>query len=143
MPTRRPFDHLGNSKFKIEIDGVTQGAFTAIDGLEATTEVIEFAEGSDTENRKRPGRTFYSNILLKRGYTNSDELWNWYKLVIDGKVERKNGSLIICAEDGSELARYNFFEAWPCRWKNFVMDARGRGTLIEELEVVVERMERA
>ena len=142
MPNRRNFDHLGSSKFKIEIEGVTQGAFTAIEGMETNTEVITFTDGSDLIVRKRPGRTTYSNIILKRGFINTDELWNWYKAVIDGMVERKSGSLIVCADDGSEIMRYNFFEAWPCRWKNFVMGAKDARTLIEELEIVVEKIER-
>lgn len=142
MATRREFDHIGNAKFKIEIEGVTQGAFTAVDGLEARTEVVTFVDGSDMLTRKRPGRTTYTNIVLKRGFINSAELWNWYKLVIDGKVERKSGSIIVLAEDGSEIIRYNFFEAWPCRWKGFTFEAMGAGTLVEELEIVVEKIER-
>ncbi len=142
MPTRREFDHLGSSKFKIEIEGVTVGAFTAVDGMEANTEVITFTDGSDHIVRKRPGRTTYSNLILKRGFINTDELWQWYRAVIDGAVERKAGSLIVCAENGTEIMRYNFFEAWPCRWKNFVMSAKDAGTLIEELEIVIEKIER-
>jgi len=142
MATRRPHDHIGNAKFKVEIEGVTQGAFTAVDGMEARTEVVNYADGDDIA-RKRPGRTTYSNIILKRGFVNTDELWNWYKAVIDGMVERKSGSLIITAEDHSEIMRYNFFEAWPCRWKSFALDAQGVGTLVEELEIVVEKIERA
>jgi phage tail-like protein len=142
MPTRRPHDHIGSSKFKVEIAGVTVGAFTALEGIEAVTEVVTYSDGDDLNVRKRPGRTTYSNIILKRGFTNSHELWDWYKLVIDGKVERKSGSIVVTGEDGSEITRYNFFEAWPCRWKSLVLDAKKPGTIIEELEIVVEKIER-
>jgi phage tail-like protein len=143
MSTRRTFDHLGSCKFLIEIDGVPQAAFTAVEGMEAHTDVITFADGSDMKLRKRPGRTSYSNLVLKRGFVNSDQLWKWYKSVIDGKVERKAGSLIILDESMNEVLRYNFFEAWPCRWKSFVMDACASGTLVEEVEIVVEKIEKA
>jgi len=142
VPNRRPHDHLVTSKFKVEIEGVTQGAFAALEGIESTTEVVQFTDGDDLILRKRPGRTDYSNIILKRGYTNSDELWNWYKAVVDGKVERKSGSIILCADDGSEIMRYNFFEGWPCRWKSLVLDASKTGALVEELEIAVEKIER-
>jgi phage tail-like protein len=142
MPTRREFDHLGAYNFKIEIEGVTVGAFGAIEGMEATTEVINYADGDNMILRKRPGRTTYSNIVLKRGFTNNEELWTWYKQVIDGQVQRKAGSVIILGEDGSEIMRYNFFESWPCRWKNFVMNAQNPGLLVEELEIAVEKIER-
>lgn len=143
MPNRREFDHLVNSKFKVEIEGVgADMAFAAVSGIEVRTDVITFANGNNILNRKRPGRTTYSNIVLKRGYTDSDELWNWYKKVMDGKVERKSASIIVCDDVGDEIMRYNLFEAWPCRWKNLVLDATSDGTLIEELEIVVEKIER-
>jgi len=142
MPNRREFDHLVNCKFKVEIEGVTMGAFTVVSGIEACTDVIKFIDGNDILNRKRPGRTTYSNIVLKRGYTASDELWQWYKKVMDGAVERKSGSIIVCDDQCKEIMRYNFFEAWPCRWKSLVYDATSSGSLIEELEIVVEKIER-
>jgi phage tail-like protein len=143
MPNRRQFDHLVNCKFKIEIEGVTQGAFTAVDGVESSTEVIHFFDG-DTPlmDRKRPGRTRYANIVLRRGYLNNDQLWQWYRKVCEGKLERKSGSIIINGDDGSEIFRYNFFEAWPCRWKSLVLDAADSKNMVEELEIAVEKVER-
>ena len=143
MPNRRQNDHLVSSKFKIEIEGVTQGAFAAMDGLESKSEVVHFADGDDIIERKRPGRTWYSNIVLKRGYVNSSELWDWYKAVTDGKVERKSGSVILVGDDGSEILRYNFFEGWPCRWKSFKLNASSRTkSIVEEIEIAVEKIER-
>jgi len=133
---------LVTSKFKVEIEGVTQGAFAAVDGLESSTEVVRYADGSDLIERKRPGRTHYSNIVLRRGYVNTDELWQWYKQVSNGVVARKSGSIIICGDDGSEIFRYNFFEAWPCRWKGLVLDGQNTKNLVEEIELAVEVIER-
>ena len=143
MSNRRQKDYLGSGQFLIEIEGIAQASFTAVDGMQVQTDVIAFANGDDMIVHKRPGRTTYSNIILKRGYTNSDELWNWYKSVIDGRIERRCGSLIVLSEDMQEEMRYNFFEAWPCRWKNFVMNAMTADSLIEELEIAVEKIERA
>lgn len=142
LDNRRPHDYVGQFNFKVEINGVTTGAFKAVDGLDSETEVIEYQDGDDLLLRKRPGRTKYSNITLKRGYVNSDELWQWRKRVMEGKVERKSGSIILCNDHGKEVVRYNFFEAWPCKWKGFSLDGKGTDTAIEELEFVVERWER-
>ena len=86
MPNRRDHDHIGNFNFKVEIEGVTQGAFRNVEGLDSETEIVEYQDGDDIILRKRPGRTKYSNVILKRGYINSTELWDWRKEVIDGKV---------------------------------------------------------
>lgn len=142
MPNRREFDHIGNYNFKVEIEGVTVGAFAEVSGLESETEVVEFQDGDDITLRKRPGRTIYANIVLKRGYTHSDELWNWRKAVVDGKVERKSGSVIVLDDAGGEIGRFNFFEGWPCKWTFGPLIGKGNGTLVEEVEVVVEKVER-
>jgi phage tail-like protein len=142
MPNRRKFDHIGNFNFKVEIEGVTTGAFRNVEGLDSETEVVEYQDGDDLILRKRPGRTKYSNVTLKRGYVNTDELWQWRKKVIEGKVERKSGSIILCADDGTEVMRYNFFEAWPSKWKGFTLDGKGTDVNVEELELVAEKIER-
>ncbi len=143
MPNRREFDHIGNYNFKVEIEGVTVAAFQKVDGLDSITEVIEFQDGQDIVVRKRPGRTRYSNIVLTRGYTHSSELWEWRRSVVDGRVERKSGSIILCGDDGSEIGRFNFFEGWPCRWSFGPLDGTGNATAIEIVEIAVEKIERA
>ena len=92
--------------------------------------------------RQRPGRNHTDNIIVRRGYTNNDELFNWYDVVRDGRVERKSGSIIIAGDDASEITRFNFFEAWPCRWSLLVFDGDDSTTLIEEIEIAVERIEK-
>ena len=142
MPNRRAFDHIGNFNFKIEIEGVTTGAFRNVEGLDSETEIVEYQDGDDLILRKRPGRTKYSNVTLKRGYINNTELWEWCKAVIEGKVTRKSGSIILCADDGTEIMRYNFFEAWPTKWKGFSLDGKGTDVNVEEMELAVEKLER-
>ena len=142
MPNRRTHDHIGNFNFKVEIEGVTQAAFRNVEGLDSETEIVEYQDGDDIILRKRPGRTKYSNVTLKRGYINSTELWDWRKEVIDGKVSRKSGSIILCGDDGEEIMRYNFYEAWPCKWKGFTLDGKGTDVNVEEIELAVEKLEK-
>jgi phage tail-like protein len=142
MPNRRPHDPIGNYNFRVEIEGVTQGAFKTVEGLDSQTEIIEYQDGDDLTLRKRPGRTRYSNIVLKRGFVNSDEFWKWRKAVIDGTVERKSGSVILLDDSGGEVMRYNFFEGWPCVWRGFELDGRGTEATVEEIQIAVEKIER-
>ena len=143
MPNRS-FDHHINCNFRVEIEGVNVGSFIAVEGVEVKTEVVHFADGdAPLTDRKRPGKTTCSNIILKKGVANNTELWKWYKKITEGKIERKSGSIIVCGDDGNEIYRYNFFEAWPCRWKSLVLNAADSKNLIEELEIVVEKIEKA
>lgn len=142
MPANRGLEHVGNYNFLVEIDGVEVASFTQVDGLESITDVIAYRDGADITLRKMPGRTHYSNIVLKRGVTSSDELWQWRKTVTDGRLERKNGSIVILNESREAVVRYNFFEGWPCRWKSSALDAASGSTLIEELEIAIEGLDR-
>ena len=141
---RREFDHIGQFNFIVELEGLTVGRFKAVDGLDSETEVVEYQDGEDLRLRKRPGRTKFSNVVLKRGYADKamDELWEWRKTVMEGKVVRKSGSIILLNDHGKDIARYNFFEAWPCKWKGWDLDGKGTDVAIEELELAVEWIER-
>ena len=89
-------DPARNFNFLVELDGITRASFIECSGLDATTEVIETREGGEnTTVSKIPGKTTYSDITLKWGITDSDELWLWRQQIIDGNVQRKSGSIVI------------------------------------------------
>ena len=140
----------GNYNFLLEIQGVIKdtkiivGGFKSVSGMDSETEVIEFKQGNDMVVRKKPGRTTYSNSVLERGYTATDDLWQWRKNIEDGKIDRRSGSIIILDQDGTtEVARYNFYEAWPCKWYVPDMDSDSSSMAIEKIELAVEKVERA
>ncbi len=146
MPTEELF---GSYHFLLELQGIISdtkiivGGFKSVSGMDSQTEVVEFKQGNDKAVRKKPGRTTYSNIVLERGYTATDDLWQWRKNIEDGKIDRRSGSVIVLDQDGStEVARYNFFEAWPCKWNVPDMNADSSAMAIEKVEIAVERVER-
>jgi phage tail-like protein len=144
MGTGNRDDSLVGGKFVVEIDGVNVGNFKEVGGLDSRTGVIVDVGGKDKTARKIPGKTEYQNIVLKRGYTGSDELWKWRKTVLDGKVERKSGSIVLMGEDNeSEKLRYNFYEGWPVKWEGPSLSGGGSDTMVETLEITHEKVERA
>ena len=146
-----PTDELyGSFHFLLEIQGIINdnkiivGGFKSVSGMDSQTEVVEFKQGNDKVVRKKPGRTTYSNIVLERGYTATDDLWLWRKNIEDGKIDRRSGSIIVLDQDGAtEVARYNFFEAWPCKWNVPDMNADSSAMAIEKIELAIEKVERA
>src|SRR3954451_21079507 len=94
--TGQRVDPYRNFNFLVELEGIAQASFHDCMGLGSTTEVIETREGGDnTTVRKLPGRTSYSDITLKWGVTSSVDLWNWRQQIVDGDVQRKNGSIVV------------------------------------------------
>lgn len=147
MPTEELF---GAYNFLLEIQGIVSdnkiivGGFKTVSGMDSATEVIEFKQGNDVVVRKKPGRTTYSNIVLERGYTATDDLWTWRKNIENGKIDRRSGSVIVLDQDGqTEVARYNFYEGWPCKWYVPDMNSDQSGMAIEKIEIAVEKVERA
>ena len=92
-------DLYGSYHFLLEIQGVINdnkvivGGFKSVSGMDSETEIVEFKQGNDIVVRKKPGRTTYNNIVLERGYTATDDLWQWRKNIEDGKIDRRAGSI--------------------------------------------------
>ena len=145
MPANKRNDPFGRFNFRLEIEGVTQAGFSEVSGLSNETEVIEYREGGDKVNtaRKLPGLTKYGNLVLKRGVTTDNSLWNWRKTVIDGAVERRSGSIILLDESRQEILRWNFFNGWPCKWEGPALKAKSNEVAIETLEIAHEGLELA
>jgi len=137
-------DPYAQYNFLVELDGLTVAGFTEVGGLTLESDVIEYREGADTATvRKLPGLRKYSNITLKRGYTENKELWDWRKTVIDGKTERKSGSIILLDEGRNEALRWNFSEGWPVKWEGPALNATANEAAIESMELAVESVELA
>ena len=68
MANDHDLEFLG-SQFALELEGVELARFTGCSGLSYTTEVVEYQDtvGGKIVIRKRPGRTKYDDIVLKRG----------------------------------------------------------------------------
>jgi phage tail-like protein len=140
-PRRDPYKVF---KFRVEIDGLTSAAFSEVSGLDSETVVIEYRTGSEPNSvRKLPGLTKYPNIVLKRGITQDAELWNWRQRVVDGDVDRRNGSIILQDDSGQDQVRWNFRNGWPCKLQGPHLNAHGNDVAIETLEISHEGLERA
>ena len=132
-----------NFRFLVEIDKIVQAGFSDCSGLGASVEVIQYREGGDSATvRKLPGKVSYPDIVLKWGVTDSRELFDWHAGVVQGDIQRKNGSVILVGDDGEEKVRWNFFDAWPSTWKGPDFSGMGKDVAIESLTLVCERVER-
>ena len=143
MPVGDRKDPYRVYNFLVEIDGITRAGFRDCSGLDSSQDPIDYREGGDPITaRKLPGLIKHSNISLKRGITDDADLWAWRKKVIDGKVERKNGSIILLNDTGDEKARWNFREGWPTKWTGPTFNAAGNEVAIETLDIVHEGLEK-
>jgi phage tail-like protein len=138
-------DPIRNFRFRLEIDGLQAAAFSEAAIGETTTEAIDYREGTDPMHvRKLSGLTKFGNITLKRGVTDSMEIYNWHKQIMAGQIQsnRKQVAIVVVDEAGSDKARFVISEAWPMKYDPSDLNAKGNEVIIELLELVNEGIER-
>jgi len=122
--------------FKIELKGIVEAGFTECTGLVVETEIEERREGGVNDYLHRlPRGSKYSNIVLKRGITQSDELWKWHQNLVAGRVEMKTVSILLLDSNGEERWRWEVEGAFPVKWQGPDLKADGSGAAIETLEL--------
>jgi phage tail-like protein len=137
-------DPYRSYNFLVEIDGITRAGFQECSGLDSTQEPIEYREGNEGLTvRKLPGLNTFSNIVLKWGIADDTELWEWRQQVTEGKIQHKNGSIVLLDDVGEEKARWNFREGWPTKWTGATFNATGTEVAVETLEIAHEGVARA
>jgi len=151
-------EYLTASRFYVELtlngSNDSDGLFMECKGLKYSQDVIEFAESFRTARgrasvgrvvrTKLPSNAKVGNISLRRGMNVSTVLWQWIYDVQNGSWanQRRDGSLVLYRQDGTEGARFNFFRAWPTSYTVSDNSASSSDLAIEDLELVCEELER-
>lgn len=126
--------------FRIEIDNLTVGSFSECSGLSSDGDAVDYREGTDIplNVRKLVGLRKYSNIMLKRGYTQNTELWDWYNNIVNGIPDRRNGTIILMDEARNDVMRWNIENAWINKIEGPSFKANGNEIAMESVELVHE-----
>ena len=136
-------DPLVGFHFAVDISGQVTGYFTECSGLGSENDIVEskfINDGGVEVVVKQPGRLKWQDIVLKRGITSDMQIWDWRKMVEDGDVEgaRTNGSIVMFDQALTEVARWNFENAWPLKVTGPSVKSDDNGVGIEELTIAHE-----
>jgi phage tail-like protein len=134
---------LAAGRFSVEIDGVVVAGISKVAGLQVSTDVIEFREGSDPSLPQAiPGNHHPGRVRLSKDWSSTHEFFNWRKTVLDGKVERKSISIVFQNDSRDAASRINLYRCWPVKWEGPDLDAKsGTAVAIETIEIVWEGIE--
>jgi phage tail-like protein len=141
-PAGRP-DPFPGYQFVVEIDGIASAGFSDVSGIEGTIDVVEYREGADRSlaSQKLPGLVRYANVVLTRGLTSSNDLYDWWKAVAAGTPDRRSVAIVLLDRERTAVRRWTLRDAWPVRYAVSPLDA-GRGAVaIETLELAHEGFE--
>ena len=124
--------------FRVEITGVEVAGFSEVSGLQVEIETEDFREGGLNEfMHKLAGPARYpSNLILKRGLMDSSALWDWQQEIVQGKIRRQSGSIVLLNSAGEEKWRWNFKDAYPVKWSGPDLRGLTNEVAVETLELV-------
>ena len=78
----------------------------------------------------------FSTIVLRRALTSSRELYDWRRLIVDGKDDRRDVTIrLLSAPGGETVNSWRLVGAWPCRWSGPALNAMSGDIAYEELEL--------
>ena len=126
--------------FQVEWGGAKIG-FTEVTGLDVSTDVIEYREGSSPEYHKikMPGMQKFSNITLKRGtFKGDNDFYNWYNTIALNTVQRRDLIISLLNENHEPVVVWKIKNAFPVKVQSTDLKADGNEVAIETLEIAHE-----
>ena len=70
--------------------------------------------------------------------TDNQDLWNWYKNIVNGIEDRRNGAIVLQDEEHNDVLRWQFENGWICKWEGPSMNATSNDVAIENIEICHE-----
>jgi phage tail-like protein len=135
-----------NFRVEIAVPGLSRevcsAAFAECDGLEMAMEVKTIREGGNNGAQIRlTGPRTYSTLTLKRGMTDTFDLWDWFSMMLRQPDLRADAEVVLLAPDGNTVrARFVLTRCVPIKVKAPALNAAGGTVAIEELQLAYERL---
>ena len=149
---------MSTNSFRIEINGMPAGYFKSVSGMSIQTEVVggrvskvdaftlKAAVRPSTDpaflkanprsalQHKVAGRLLLHGLVLDQ--RNGHLLQHWLNPGAP-RIPTPAGQIVMTDQSGRPVRRYNFYEAWPCKW--YVPDMDGS----KNVELAVGRLVQA
>ena len=131
----------------LKIGGAEAAVFfkeaTGFDSESEVSETKRSLPNGRTDVIKVMGNTKWSDIELKRGVDQDKTLWNWRKLIIDGKLKdaRKDCTVTMLDSAGKSVVTYSIINAWPMKYTGVGLKADSNEVAIESITLCHEGFE--
>jgi phage tail-like protein len=123
-------------------------AFSDCDGLDMTMDIKTIREGgNNTQQIKLVGAVNYGTLTLKRGMTNSFDLWDWFDAQQHATPSQLRKDLrgdvdvaLSSSDHRKELVRFRLRRCLLLKLKAPVFSAKDGTVAIEEMQISYESM---
>lgn len=141
-----------NFRVEIKVPGVAErlceALFSECDGLEMNAEHKTIREGGNNGEQVRlPGPLTLGTLTLKRGMTETFDLWNWFDAVALGGARalredlRPDAEVVLLAPDRSrDAARFTLRRCLPLKLRAPALNAVSGLMAIEEFQLAYESL---
>jgi phage tail-like protein len=152
------FDPFKAYNFAVVIDHMLVAGFTSVEGIGWKTDVHTFKEGGRNDRlHKLPEHSTCGDLVLSKGLTLADPMWEWYKSTLTGKVKRRSGAIILLSDYKLPSLKlplgfsfnpslpgtsWTFHNAWPIALEGARLDASQTLVATQRLTLAVERIEK-
>jgi phage tail-like protein len=136
-----------NFAVEIQVNGVSEqicnASFAECDGLEMSREIKTIREGGNNGQQFRlTGPVSYGQLTLKRGMTETFDLWDWFSASLTDPTLRADAYVILFASGGqTERASFHLSRCIPIKLKAPALNAKDGMVAIEELQLAYESLE--
>lgn len=115
-------------------------AFSECTGLEATMEPKVIKEGGRNYGAaQRAGQVSFATVILKRGMTSNQDLWDWFELVTNATYShRRSATITMFNNSGKGVLAWKLEKALPIKFKAADLNAKGTEVGVEELHLAHE-----
>ncbi|MCL3861851.1 phage tail protein [Actinotalea sp. K2] len=149
-------DPIIAQNFFLEVDGEVISTLMSVSGLDIEVSVsrskVSGKGGALQEVKGLGSATQTTDLTLTRVApldSTSDKLWKWFNdirgtglVATDRAGQRKNGSIVLYDSARNEVARFNFFNAWPNKISTDQLSVDSTEVVKETVTLVIERLER-
>lgn len=149
-------DPMVAQNFALEVDGAPISILSGVSGLDIEIDVVTIQQngkdGKMQQVKTRGSMTKAPDLSLTRMAPTdiaSDGLWKWFTdirtkgfALTDRTGNRKNGSVVMYDSVGTEVGRFNFFNAWPSKIATDAMSTDSNDAVKETITLICESIER-
>ena len=143
----RPFTAF-NFRVELDVPGLSSqlcaASFAECDGLEMSLSPQTIREGGNNSRQIHlTGPVGYGQLSLKRGMSDTFDLWRWFDLVMQTGQSglRGSGVVVMLASDGSTVQmRFTITGCLPVKLKASALSAKDGAVAIEEMQIAYETL---
>ena len=147
MKDKPPFHPLTTFNFKVNLrlrEGDTEicaAEFSECDGLEMSIEPKSIREGGNNGQQIHlVGPISYGQLSLKRGMTDSFDLWNWFEQIQENRSLRASGEVLMLSPSRKEEVKFALTGCLPVKLKAPSLNAQSGMVAIEEMQIAYETL---